>query len=61
MSDDGPGVNLESIRAAVVARSLIDATAAGALSEGELLEFLFLPGFTMKQTVSDIIPVKVES
>ena len=29
-------------------------TAAAALSEAELLEFLFLPGFSMKGTVTDI-------
>jgi len=54
VSDDGPGVDLDKIRAAVVARNLINAVAAAGLSEAELLEFLFLPGFTMKQTVSEI-------
>jgi two-component system sensor histidine kinase and response regulator WspE len=54
LSDDGRGVDMEGLRARIVARKLINAEAAQALSESELLEFLFLPGFTLKDTVSDI-------
>lgn len=54
VSDDGCGVDLDKIREAVVARRLINREAANALSEAELLEFLFLPGFTMKPTVTEI-------
>jgi two-component system sensor histidine kinase and response regulator WspE len=54
LSDDGRGVDLERLRARVVERRLINAEAAHALSEAELLEFLFLPAFTLKDTVSDI-------
>jgi two-component system, chemotaxis family, sensor histidine kinase and response regulator WspE len=54
LSDDGRGVDLEGLRARIVARNLINAEAAQVLSEAELLEFLFLPGFTLKNTVSDI-------
>jgi two-component system sensor histidine kinase and response regulator WspE len=54
LSDDGRGVDLEGLRARIVARNLINAEAAEALTEAELLEFLFLPGFTLKNTVSDI-------
>ena len=52
--DDGRGVDLESLRAAVVERGLTNAETAAQLSEAELLEFLFLPGFTMKETVTEI-------
>ena len=38
----------------VVERKLINAEAATALTEAELLEFLFLPGFTLKDRVTDI-------
>ena len=48
VSDDGRGVDLEKLREAVVERNLHRREAAAALSEAELLEFLFLPGFTMK-------------
>ena len=54
LSDDGRGVDMEGLRARVVTRNLINAEAARALSDSELLEFLFLPGFTLKDTVSDI-------
>jgi two-component system sensor histidine kinase and response regulator WspE len=54
VSDDGCGVDLDRTRQAIVARNLINREAADKLSEAELLEFLFLPGFTMKDTVSDV-------
>jgi two-component system sensor histidine kinase and response regulator WspE len=54
VSDDGRGVDLETLREAVVARNLTTREASQALSEAELLEFLFLPGFTMKGTVTDV-------
>ena len=54
VSDDGNGVDLERLRDAVVARHLTTREAARALSEAELLEFLFLPGFTMKGTVTEV-------
>ena len=54
VSDDGRGVDLDKLREAVVARNLASQESAAAFSEAELLEFLFLPGFTMKSTVTDI-------
>jgi two-component system sensor histidine kinase and response regulator WspE len=54
ISDDGVGVDLDNLRKTVVERNLIHAEAAAALSEVELLEFLFLPGFSMKGGVTDI-------
>jgi two-component system, chemotaxis family, sensor histidine kinase and response regulator WspE len=54
ISDDGRGVDLDKLRRAVVERNLVNVQAGAALSEAELLEFLFLPGFSMKGTVTDI-------
>ena len=54
VSDDGNGVDLAKLREAVVARSLTTREASLAMSDAELLEFLFLPGFTMKATVTDV-------
>ncbi len=54
VSDDGRGVDVEKTREAVVARSLIHRDAAARLTDVELLEFLFLPGFSMKGAVTDI-------
>ncbi len=54
VSDDGHGIDLVRLREKIVARSLTNAETAQKLSEAELLEFLFLPGFTMKETVTEI-------
>jgi two-component system sensor histidine kinase and response regulator WspE len=54
VSDDGPGVDMDKLRRAVVDRNLIDQRGATSLSEAELLEFLFLPGFSMKGAVTEI-------
>ena len=54
VSDDGRGVDSESLRSAVVQRGLTNAETAAQLSDAELLEFLFLPGFTMKEAVTEI-------
>lgn len=54
VADDGRGVDVERIRQAVVRRGLVAEETAARLSEGELLEFPFLPGFTMKEEVTEI-------
>jgi two-component system sensor histidine kinase and response regulator WspE len=54
ISDDGSGVNLANTRAAVIERNLLNREAAEHLSDAELLEFLFLPGFSMKGSVTQI-------
>ncbi len=54
VSDDGQGIDVERIRAVVRARKLTDDASAQKLSEAELLEFLLLPGFTLKEVVTEI-------
>jgi len=54
VSDDGQGIAIERVRRAIVARGLADEQTAQRFAEAELLEFLFLPGFTVKDTVSEI-------
>jgi two-component system sensor histidine kinase and response regulator WspE len=54
VADDGQGIELERLRAAILARGLATADTVAQMSEGELLEFLFLPGFSMKTTVTEI-------
>jgi two-component system, chemotaxis family, sensor histidine kinase and response regulator WspE len=53
-SDDGRGIDLAKVRKAVVERKLTNQETADKLSDAELYEFLFLPGFTMKQDVTEI-------
>ncbi|AMP40496.1 hybrid sensor histidine kinase/response regulator [Ralstonia solanacearum] len=54
VADDGAGIDLEAVRAAVVRRGLADPETAGRLSDPELLEFLLLPGFSMRDRVTDV-------
>jgi two-component system sensor histidine kinase and response regulator WspE len=54
VSDDGAGVDPERVRQTVVKKKLVMASMAEKLSEAELLEFLFLPGFTLKDKVTEI-------
>lgn len=54
VSDDGSGIDVEAIRSAVVRRKISPPEIGGKLSEAELLEFLFLPGFSLRDTVSEI-------
>jgi len=54
VADDGQGIDLERLRAAILRRGLAGAETVAQLSEAELLEFLFLPGFTMKTAVTEI-------
>ena len=52
--DDGRGVDLERIRRNVVARKMANAAMAEAMSAPELMEFLFLPAFSLKENASQI-------
>jgi two-component system sensor histidine kinase and response regulator WspE len=52
--DDGRGIDVETLRAEIVARGLATIPVAEALSPAEVLEFLFLPGFTTRDAVSEI-------
>lgn len=54
VSDDGAGVDLDALRAAVVRRGLADDDTARRLSDHELLDFLLLPGFSMRERVTDV-------
>jgi two-component system, chemotaxis family, sensor histidine kinase and response regulator WspE len=54
VSDDGAGVDLDALRRAVVRKHLANEETAARLTEAELLEFLFLPGFSMRDAVTDV-------
>jgi len=54
VSDDGAGIDPERIRGVVARRKLLPSGMAQRLTEGELLQFLFLPGFTMKDEVTEL-------
>jgi len=54
LSDDGAGVDLERVRRSVIERQLSPAETAAQLSEEELLSFLFLPGFSLRDKVTEV-------
>ncbi|MEA1950860.1 MAG: hybrid sensor histidine kinase/response regulator [Planctomycetota bacterium] len=54
IADDGRGIDLEKIRRRVVERNLADGQMAGDFSDSELLDFLFLPGFSTSEQVTEV-------
>ena len=54
LSDDGAGVDLERLRRSIVERQLSTAETVAQLSAEELLTFLFLPGFSLRDTVTEV-------
>ncbi len=54
VSDDGGGVDLDRLRQSVERSGLATVETVARLSDAELLEFLFLPGFTMKTEVTEV-------
>ena len=54
VSEDGAGIDLETLRAKVVERGLADPELARELCADELYNFIFLPGFTTSEQVSDV-------
>lgn len=53
VSDDGAGIDPERVRNKAVEKSLISAAEAQALSNTELYDFLFHPGFSTKDKADD--------
>ncbi|MEM6453045.1 MAG: hybrid sensor histidine kinase/response regulator [Cyanobacteria bacterium P01_D01_bin.105] len=54
VTDDGCGIDLEQLRASVIEKNLTSPSLAAQLSEAELMEFLFLPGFSTAEQVTEI-------
>ena len=52
IADDGRGVDPEAIRRRVIERNMASAAMAAELSGEELLEFLFLPAFSLKASAN---------
>lgn len=52
LSDDGAGVDLDKVRERVIARGMASAAMAAAMSPAELLDFLLLPAFSLRDSAS---------
>lgn len=54
ISDDGRGINLNNVLKTAIDKGLIDRERAKNLKESEIISFLFEPGFSTKDRVTDI-------
>jgi two-component system sensor histidine kinase and response regulator WspE len=54
VADDGRGIDVERLRRKVVDRGYTAPEMAGRLTEAELLDFLFLPGFSTAEKVTEV-------
>ncbi|WNC89738.1 hybrid sensor histidine kinase/response regulator [Paraburkholderia sp. FT54] len=54
VADDGAGIDLDALRASIVSKKLASEATAARLSEAELLEFLLLPGFSLRDQVTEV-------
>lgn len=54
VQDDGRGVSSGELRERIVSRGLVTQETAAGLSDAELLEFLFLPGFSTRESVNAV-------
>ena len=54
ISDDGRGMHPDALRKTALENGLIDAETADSLDERQSLNLVFLPGFSTKDTISDV-------
>ncbi|GMQ83877.1 MAG: hybrid sensor histidine kinase/response regulator [Gammaproteobacteria bacterium] len=54
VEDDGHGIDMEKLRNSIVAKGMVNESMAAGMNETELLEFLFLPGFSTRDKVTEI-------
>ena len=54
VGDDGNGIDTESVKEKAVERGLVTPEAAEQLSQKEIIDFLFMPSFSMAKQISDI-------
>ena len=52
--DDGQGVDLNNIRSRVITRGMASEQMAANMSSEELLDFLFLPAFSLKESTNEL-------
>ncbi|MCL2025363.1 MAG: chemotaxis protein CheW [Leptospirales bacterium] len=54
VSDDGRGLDIEKIKAKAVEKGLVERDAVDSLTENDIFSFVFLPGFSTADKVTDI-------
>lgn len=54
ISDDGKGIDIDKLRRKIVKKGLSNEKLVETMTEAELLEFMFLPGFSTSESVTEI-------
>ncbi len=54
LTDDGAGIDIEDLRVSVVEKGYVSKKMAKSMADSELIDFLFLPGFSTASEVSEI-------
>ncbi len=54
VSDDGNGIDTEAVKGKAIERGLVTPEQAAGLSQKEIIDFLFMPSFSMAKQISDI-------
>jgi two-component system, chemotaxis family, sensor kinase CheA len=54
LADDGGGIDVERVREKAVARGLVSSAAAATLTDDEVLQFIFEPGFSTAREVTNV-------
>jgi two-component system sensor histidine kinase and response regulator WspE len=54
VTDDGKGIDIEQLRRKIVERNLVSSEMANRLTDSEVIDFLFLPGFSTSASVTEI-------
>ncbi|MCC7125877.1 MAG: chemotaxis protein CheW [Acidobacteria bacterium] len=54
ITDDGGGIDPETVRRKAIERGLVTAEAAARLAEHDVLRFIFMPGFSTAATISNV-------
>ena len=54
VGDDGNGINTEAVKAKAIERGIVTAEQAENLSQKDIINFLFMPSFSMAKQITDI-------
>src|SRR5262249_61626838 len=54
VSDDGKGIDPEQLRSSAVAKGILTTAQAAAMSDPQIIDLVFLPGFSTRREVSEL-------
>jgi len=54
VEDDGKGINVDAVRKTIIKKKILDKEKVEKLSTGEVLDYIFYPGFSTKKSTSKV-------